>query len=56
MKNYGLLRFKTATVENFTSDFGIHARRLLNPILRPILRLATKGRLHIDRYRVVVQQ
>ena len=50
MKNYGLLRFKTATVENFTSDFGIRSRRLLNPILRPILRLATKGRLHIDRY------
>lgn len=50
MKNYGLLRFKTATVENFTSDFGIRARRLFNPILRPILKMATKGNIHIDRY------
>ena len=50
MKNYGLLRFKTATVENFTSDFGIRVRRLINPVLRPILRMATKGRLHIVRY------
>ena len=50
MKNYGLLRFKTATVENFTSDFGIKVRRRINPVLRPILRMATKGHLHIDRY------
>ena len=50
MKNYGLWRFKTATVESFTSDFGICARRWINPILRPILKIATKGHLHIDQY------
>lgn len=50
MKNYALLRFKTATVDNFTSNFGIRARRFINPVLRPILKLATKGRIHIDRY------
>ena len=50
MTNYTLLRFKTTTVDNFTSDFGIRARRVINPVLRPILKLATKGRIHIDRY------
>ena len=50
MKNYGLMRFKTATVKNYTSDFGIHLRKYINPVLRPILRTATKGRIHIDRY------
>ena len=50
MKNYGLQRFKKATVRSFTSDFGIILRRHLNPILRPVLRMATKGTLHIDRY------
>lgn len=50
MKNYGLLKFKTANVENFTSNFGIRVRRRINPILRPILRIATKGCLHIDHY------
>ena len=50
MKNYGLQRFLTANVNNFTSDFGIRARRLINPLLRPILRMATNGRIHIDRY------
>ena len=50
MKNYGLMRFKTSTAKSFTSDFGIRIRRYINPVLRPILRAATKGRIHIDRY------
>ena len=50
MKNYGLQRFMTANRDNFTSDFGIRARRLISPLLRPVLRMATNGRIHIDRY------
>ena len=50
MKNYGLMHFKTATVKNFTSYFDIRIRRYINPVLRPILRIATKGRIHIDRH------
>ena len=50
MKNYGPQRFLTANVDNFTSNFGIRARRLINPLLRPILQMATDGCIHIDRY------
>ena len=44
------MQFKTATVQNFTSDFGIRIRRCINPALRPILKAAAKGHIHIDRY------
>ena len=50
MKNYGLMRFKTATVENFTSDFGIRIRRHINPVLRTVFKIVAKGHVHIDRY------
>lgn len=50
MKNYGLQRLLTATIDSFTSDFGIRVRRLINPLLRPILRMATNGRIHIGNY------
>ena len=50
MKNYGLQRFLTASIDSFTSDLGIRARRMINPLLRPILSMATNGRIHIDRY------
>lgn len=43
MKNYGLMRFKTVTPENFTSNFGIQIRRLINPVLRPVFKTVTKG-------------
>ena len=50
MKNYFLLKYKNVNVENFTSDCGIKFRRFINPFLRRIFRLATKGTVHIDNY------
>ena len=50
MKNYGLQKFKKSNVDNFTSDIGIKIRRKINPFLRPILKMATKGNIIIDSY------
>ena len=50
MKNYGIIGFKDANVDNFTSDTGIKLRRVIHPVLRRVLRLAVKGDLIIDRY------
>lgn len=50
MKNYGIMRFQNANVENFTSDFGMEFRKKINPFLRKILKFATKGELIIDNY------
>ena len=53
MKNYGILRYKDVNVENFTSDFGLIIRRAINPILRRVLTLATKGDIIIDNYPIL---
>ena len=50
MKNYGLLRFKSADVNNFTSDTGMKIRKVINPLLRKALMKAVKGDVIIDRY------
>lgn len=50
MNNIGLKQFRYKNVDNFTSDFGIKIRRIINPALRPILQLATKGEIIIDQY------
>lgn len=50
MINYFLLKYKTADVQNFTSDIGIKLRRIINPCLRKVFRLATKGKVIIDKY------
>lgn len=50
MKNYGIMGFKDKNVENFTSDIGMEIRKRINPFLRPILKIATKGELIIDNY------
>ena len=50
MKNYGMQKFKKRDVENFTSNFGIKTRRLINPYLKKILVLAIKEELIIDNY------
>lgn len=50
MKNYGIMGFSNSNVENFTSDVGMNLRKKINPILRPILKMATKGDLIIDNY------
>ena len=40
----------TATVDNFTSDFGIKIRRWMNTPWRTILRCCTKRRIIIEKY------
>ncbi len=50
MKNYGIRNFKYANVDTFTSDIGIKLRRGINPVLRPILKAATNGKVIIENY------
>lgn len=51
MFHTGLDRYKTATVENFTTDLGIRLRRnLLNKSWRKILNLCTKRKIIIEHY------
>lgn len=50
MKNYGIRRFQHANADNFTSDFGMNFRKKINPILRKVLKIATKGELIIVNY------
>lgn len=49
-KNVLLTRVEQSTPETFTTPFGIRFRRVINPILRPVLRLASGRRIHIERY------
>lgn len=50
MKNYGIMGFQNATIENFTSDIGMEIRKKINPMLRRLLKIATKGELIVDNY------
>lgn len=51
MFNTGLGCYKDATVENFTTDFGILLRRIcLNKTWRRILKLCTRRKIVIEQY------
>lgn len=50
MKNYGIMGFQNATVDNFTSDIGMELRKKINPVLRKLLKIVTKGELIVDNY------
>ena len=50
MFHTGLDRYITATVDNFTSDFGINIRRLVNTPWRAILKCCTKRRIVLENY------
>jgi len=50
MKNYGIMGFQNATVDNFTSDIGMELRKKINPVLRKLLKVVTKGELIVDNY------
>ena len=50
MKNYGIMGFKDKNVENFTSNIGMKIRKKINPLLRKVLKLATKGEIIVDNY------
>ena len=48
--NYLLTRVETATVENFATPLGFKIRKFIKPALRPILRLASGRRIHVESY------
>lgn len=51
MFHTGLSRYKTATVDNFTTNIGIKLRRkFLNKSWRKILRLCTKRKVIVERF------
>lgn len=50
MKNYGIIRFRKANVDNFTSNIGMNIRRIMNPMFRRVLKLGTKNKIVVDRY------
>ena len=50
MKNIGLIRYKKADINNFTSTTGLKIRRLINKPLRFFLKLATNGKIIVETY------
>lgn len=50
MKNIGLIRYKKADINNFTSATGLKIRQLINKPLRFILKLATNGKIIVENY------
>ena len=50
MKNYGLLKYKNTDVNSFTSNNGMLLRKLINPLLRRLLKLAVENEVIIDNY------
>lgn len=49
-KNVLLTRVEKSTPETFTTSFWIKFRRLIKPVLRPILRLAVGRKIHIESF------
>ena len=50
MKNIGITKCMHRTVDDFTTDFGIKTRRIIDVALRPILKLATKRKIVVESY------
>ena len=48
MKNIGLIKYKNADINNFTSDLGIKIRRMINKPLRVLLRLGTGKKIVVE--------
>lgn len=49
-KNILLTRVKTSTAETFATSAGFKIRKIIKPVLRPILRLASGRNIHIEEY------
>lgn len=45
MKNYGIIKFKDADVNKFTSDIGMDIRKIINKPMNKTLNVALKGKL-----------
>lgn len=50
MKNIGLDRIIQLNIDNFTTDFGLKLRRVINPVFRRLLRLGTSRKIIIEQY------
>lgn len=46
----GLKRYEKADINSFTSNMGLHIRKVINPLWRRALRLGTKRKLIIETY------
>lgn len=53
MKNIGLPKLETATVDNFTTDTGITIRKMFNRPLRKVFKLAAKRNIHVEAYPIL---
>lgn len=49
-KNLFLIRVEKSTPETFATPFGFRFRKIIKPVLRPILRLASGRRIHVESY------
>ena len=50
MFHTGLKRYEKADVNSFTSDIGLHIRKVINPLWRRALRLGTQRKLYLEAY------
>ena len=50
MKNIGLIKYKKANIDNFTSMAGLKIRRIINKPVRGILKIATNGKIIVEKY------
>jgi hypothetical protein len=50
MRNYGIIKFRKANVDNFTSNIGMNIRKIMNPMFRKLLKLGTKHKIVVDHY------
>ena len=50
MFNTGLKRYENADINSFTSNIGLHIRKVINPLWRRALRLGTKRKLILETY------
>ena len=49
-KNILLTWVEKSSPETFTTTFELRFRRMFNPIMRPVLRLASGRRIHVESY------
>lgn len=53
MKNYGILKFRYADIDNFTSEFGMNFRKKINPLFRNLLKIINPEEIIIDNYPIL---
>ena len=49
-KNILLTRVEKSTPASFATSFGFTFRKLIKPALRPVLRLASGRKIHVESY------